>query len=52
MNFKVFERGKISELNDARGVKELRILMIEGISTDTKLLEGELHVGKKPLSEA
>jgi hypothetical protein len=50
MNFKVFERKEIDELNDAQCIRELRILMIEDISTDTKLLEVELHVGKRPLS--
>jgi len=31
MNFKVFERRKIDELNDAQCIKELRMLMIEDI---------------------
>ncbi len=50
MNFKVFERRKVDELNDTGRIKKLRILMFEDIPTDTKLLERELRVGKIPLS--
>ncbi len=50
MNSKVFERRKADELNDARCIKKLRILMIEDIPTDPKLLERELLVRKIPLS--